>query len=432
MSFRRARRFAPRLLAASVAMLTCVAAVISAARPAAAQPAARASTLAPGAGGFVPITPYRLVDTRVAGHPSTGNPTYGLPALTAKETRSFKVDIAAAGAVALNVTVVGATGPGFLAVWPGDKLQPTASAVNYSTGQTVPNAVTVQLAADGTIKVYSLAATDLLVDVMGYYTKTPSGPGGGGFQGVQPVRLLDSRDAWPGYSGPLTANTSRQLNVVSPASIPDNAVAVVLNVAVTADNVPSPSGGFLTVYPSGSAVPKASNLNYTGAAAVANQVTVQVGPGGTVDLYAFATTQVIVDVMGYFAAGATVPGGFVPLSPRRLMDTREIYPGQVAYDPVTDSFLLSVGGTTDSGIPVAAGAVSLNVTIVDPEAPGFVTVWPDGAAQPPASNLNHEANQTVPNAVTVGLGATHGISIYDPAVADAVVDANGWYTSPYA
>lgn len=48
--------------------------------------------------------------------------------------------------------------------------------------------------------------------------------------------------------------------------------------------------------------------------------------------------------------------------------------------------------TSSSGesvtIPFFATAVSLNVTIVNPVASGFVTVWPCGVSRPLSSNLN--------------------------------------------
>ena len=62
-------------------------------------------------------------------------------------------------------------------------------------------------------------------------------------------------------------------------------------------------------------------------------------------------------------------------------------------------------------VPANATAVIANVTAVDPTAWGFLSVWPAGAAQPVASNLNFLAGQTVPNLVMMKLGAGGAISI---------------------
>ncbi|MCU1391918.1 MAG: uncharacterized protein JWM34_346, partial [Ilumatobacteraceae bacterium] len=93
---------------------------------------------------------------------------------------------------------------------------------------------------------------------------------------------------------------------------------------------------------------------------------------------------------------------FYALSPVRVVDTR---PDQAqGAVPVTQQ---KYGGGTilrvliagSAGVPPSgAGAVSLNVTVVDPDGPGYVTVFPCGG-QPLASNLNFVAGQTVPNAV---------------------------------
>ena len=73
-------------------------------------------------------------------------------------------------------------------------------------------------------------------------------------------------------------------------------------------------------------------------------------------------------------------------------------------------------------------AVVLNVTVTNPTAPSYLTVWPDGAAQPLASDLNYVAGLTVPNLVVVKLGANGSIDLFNAAgTTDVVVDVVGWY-----
>ena len=74
---------------------------------------------------------------------------------------------------------------------------------------------------------------------------------------------------------------------------------MVLNVTVT-----EPSGaGFVTVYPCGVATPLASNLNFEAGTTAANAVVVKVGDDGKVCLFSSRSTQLIVDVNGYFPSG---------------------------------------------------------------------------------------------------------------------------------
>jgi hypothetical protein len=72
--------------------------------------------------------------------------------------------------VALNVTAVRTSGWGFLQVWPCGSSKPSTSAVNFtSAGAVEPNAVLVPVDASGEVCVSSSVATDLLVDVAGWF-----------------------------------------------------------------------------------------------------------------------------------------------------------------------------------------------------------------------------------------------------------------------
>ena len=387
--------------------------------------ASAATTANPGRGGFVPITPFRLVDTR-----ERSGVAYGAPALASAETRTFNVYKAGngqvpagkVGSLALNVTAVGAGGAGFLAVWPSDSGRPTASAVNYAGGDIVANAVAVRVVSDGTFSVFSQTSTNVVVDVMGYYAATPGNtPDGGGFVGLTPNRLMDTRDALGARR--FGAGGAAPLKVTGAGAAPDNAAAVVLNVTVTAPGGP----GFLSVYPAGIGRPDASNVNYNPGQTVANQVTVKVGQGGSVNLFSQAAADVVVDIMGWYAPGPAAPGGFVPVSPVRVLDSRIIL-GDLNYDPVTDSVILHLSGGF-GGVPAGATAVSLNVTVVGPDVPSYLTVWPDGATRPLSSNINFAIGATVPNAVAVGLGAEGGVEFYTPAFPDLVADLGGYFTA---
>jgi hypothetical protein len=281
--------------------------------------------------------------------------------------------------------------------------------------------VAVRVAADGTFSVFTQTSTNIVVDVMGYYAATPGGtPDGGGFVGLTPKRLMDTREGLG--SRRLGAGGSARLKVTGAGAAPDNAVAVVLNVTVTAPAGP----GFLSVYPAGIARPEASNLNYDAGQTVANQVTVKVG-GGSIDVFSQSAADVVIDIMGWYAPGPPAPGGFVPLAPVRVMDSRLII-GDVSYDPLTDSVILHLASGF-GGVPAGASAVSLNVTVVEPDLTSYLTVWPDGATRPLSSNLNFAAGGIVPNAVAVGLGAEGGVELYSPAFLELVADLGGYFTA---
>jgi hypothetical protein len=91
--------------------------------------------------------------------------------------------------------------------------------------------------------------------------------------------------------------------------------------------------------------------------------------------------------------------------------------------------LLRVPVAGRGGVPAGAGAVSLNVTAVQGAGPGWVTVFPCGAARPLASNLNFVAGQTVPNAVLSKVGADGAVCLFASAATHLVVDVNGSFGS---
>ena len=239
---------------------------------------------------FEPMAPRRLVDTRTAVSPAIKVPAGST--LTVPVTGRVGIPDDAA-AVSLNVTAVGASANGFVTVFPCGTPRPTASTLNYVTGQTVPNAVLAKAGSGGNVCIYTQAAAHLLVDVSGWF------PAGTDFRSFAPERLLDTRSGL-GHSpaGLLPAGQVVELEVIGVGSsnIPAEAGAVVLN--VTAAN--AQASGFVTVYPCGEARPTASNVNYKTGGTIANAVIAKVGAGGKVCLYTESSTNLVVDVNGWF------------------------------------------------------------------------------------------------------------------------------------
>jgi len=186
----------------------------------------------------------------------------------------------------------------------------------------------------------------------------------------------------------------------------------------------------VTVWPAGAAQPNASNLNLLAGVTTPNMVIVAVGAGGQVSLFnESGNTNLIVDVLGWFPTGDSFTG----LVPGRLLDTRlggstvdDLFEGGGAVGPasVTNVTISNRGGVPACGV----GAVALNVTATAPSATSYVTVWPAGATQPNASNLNLRAGVTTPNMVIVALGVGGQISLFNEAgTTDLIVDVLGWF-----
>ena len=123
--------------------------------------------------GFKELVPDRLLDTRSGLGASAPGKLAALGTIHLAVASHSGVPLTGVTAVALNMTAVGADGGGYVTAWPCDQTMPVVSNLNFEQGQTVPNAATVKLAADGTICLFTTATTHLLVDVAGYYTGDP-------------------------------------------------------------------------------------------------------------------------------------------------------------------------------------------------------------------------------------------------------------------
>ena len=126
------------------------------------------------------------------------------------------------------------------------------------------------------------------------------------------------------------------------------------------------------------------------------------------------------------------PSCYVPLNPARLLDTRTGQGGNISAlssQAMTELPVVGVGGVP----PTGATAVVLNVTVDAPLTPGFITAWPSGEGQPTVSNLNYVPGQTVPNLVTVKVGANGRVNLYNSqGYTHLVADVVGYYTAATA
>ncbi len=233
---------------------------------------------------------------------------------------------------------------------------------------------------------------------------------------VAPARVLDTR-----ATKPVGAESSLTFQLAGTGSIPAGVSAVVLNLTVTTPQ----SFGHITAYPSGTARPDSSNLNFAAGQTVPNLVTVPVGADGKVTLYnrSSGTTQLIADVFGYYLPGTpAVPGAFAPVSPARVLDTR-------ATRAVGAESSLSFQVAGIRGVPASVSAVVLNVTVTTPQSFGHIIAYPSGKARPDTSNLNFAAGQTVPNSVTVPVGADGKVTLYNRSsgTTQLIADVFGYY-----
>ena len=381
-------------------------------------PASVAHAAPPGASAYFPVSPARILDTRIGqGFPRRVNAGEAF-------TLTLTGVPLGASAVVLNLTVDGPADAGFVTVYPTGVARPLASSMNVDAARlTIANLVTVPISTGGTIDVFSQMMTDLVADVQGYYLPEATASTGL-FRPVTPIRLLDTRQQNSIHFGPLAAGDKVDVNVAALAGLPADATAAALKVTITE----STASGFWTVFPTGTTRPTASNINVFGAGStIANQVLAPLASGQTT-VFSQTGGQLIIDLVGWFTGPSTPAsdvGLFVPVTPSRLLDSRELPlgarpgPNRTAQVAVAGRF-----GLPASGI----GAVVVNATATDTSGVGFFTVWPAQTYRPTTSSLNAtHVGQTIANHVITPV-STGGFSFYTQTGSHLVVDITGWYT----
>ncbi len=250
--------------------------------------------------------------------------------------------------------------------------------------------------------------------------------GASAYQAVAPARLADTRPEEGAYGFTRLSDQVVRVQVAGKAGVPVGASAAVLNIT----GVNTTAAGYVTVFPSGTNLPTASNVNFDGPGQVlANMVTVKLGVDGAVDVYMQRQMDVAVDVSGAYVPVpdavrkgrlVTLPGGSF-----RVLDTRDRGAG--------------IGGTTvervdiaSAGVPADAVAVVVNLTATE-TGTGFWTAFPIGQDRPNASNLNIDRpGQTRAGQAIVLLSGVAAFNVYSQGGGHMIVDVAGWFTGDTA
>ncbi len=119
------------------------------------------------------------------------------------------------------------------------------------------------------------------------------------------------------------------------------------------------------------------------------------------------------------------PGHLVPITPTRVLDTRENLGASVGKPKAKSvtSFRLPV-----SVVPANATAIAINLTGTAPAGPGFATAWATGYSQPAVSNLNFAyAGETSANAAILPVSPGGSVDIYVDTAAHLIADVTGYW-----
>jgi len=365
---------------------------------------------------FVPITPCRVVDTRVATFPFGGT-------LAAQTSRDFPMSASScevpssAQAYSVNVTAVPPGGIGYLSLWPTNLPQPIVSILN-SDGRVKANAAIVGAGDNNSVSIYTTDTTDIVLDINGYFVPANTNARALAFYPLPPCRVADTRNTNGPMGGPMLASgETRTFPVLSSScGIPSTAQAYSLNFTV----VPPNGVGYLSTWPAGSTQPVVSTLNSPGTI-VANAAIVAAGTNGDIAVYASDNTDVVIDIDGYFAPAGAGGLSFYSMLPCRALDTRNPV-GTAPFNGTIVANMLNSG----CGVPSAAQAFALNATVVPPSGFGYLSLWPDSENRPLVSTLNAFDGKITSNFAIVP--TTNGsIDAFGSSAAYLILDVSGYF-----
>ena len=146
---------------------------------------------------------------------------------------------------------------------------------------------------------------------------------------------------------------------------------------------------------------------------------------------AAATTDLIVDINGYFAPPGA-PGGLslYPLTPCRIVDTRSYGGKSGAFGPPA----MAAGETrtyslpsSACGVPSTAKAYSLIMSAWPASRLQWLTTWPTTQAQPLVSTLNAYQGGVIANAGIVPAGLGGAVNVFVTDLTDLFFDINGYF-----
>jgi probable HAF family extracellular repeat protein len=276
--------------------------------------------------------------------------------------------------------------------------------------------------------------------LVGIYGSKPSGflatPAGQRSQLIPtvPCRVVDTRNPNGDFGGPpITGGTSRSFALPNGpcTNLPPIATAYALNVTLVPIN--HQRVRYLTIWPTGQTQPTVSTMNSDGRTK-ANAAIVPAGTDEAVSVYVTDTSNVIIDIDGYFVSSQLGSGlAFYPLTPCRVADTRsDQYPQGLGLPHLIGGLPRDFPILNSSCIPSDVNPISysFNLTAIPYEGKpmGYLEIWPSGfEPDDPVSTLNNPNAVTVANAAIATGGQDGYVTVYTSADSDLVIDINGYF-----
>lgn len=381
-----------------------------------------------GTGGvFVPAS-GRVLDTKY----NTGG--YNTP-MSGGAWRTVKIagnagipDDGSVGAVAVTAVILDTT-YGQLRGRPNADTATTLMSIYAGGGATsTSNSSIVALNDDGTLQVMTSTDARLVLDVQGYYTSSDDGTAAGGFVPVSGTRIVDTRSGTGLPKAVVASGDTKTIQVTGNAGVPAGASGVVVTMIAVNKEAKI---GTLTPFAYGAAQPK-NSFQYQESQDTAMSAQVALSSNGKLSINnSGSSTDLVVDVQGYFTAAGKSGAMFTPAA-GRAYDTRAGSNTALGTNESRSIQLAGVAGVPVMGSGITAVVITLTAVHSD-NSEGRAIVWADGTSRPTVTSMDYVPGSTRSNTVTVPLGANGKISLYNNGTAtEYVIDVQGWYTNPQA
>jgi hypothetical protein len=245
-------------------------------------------------------------------------------------------------------------------------------------------------------------------------------------------RVLETRSGIGGYKTPMTAQAWRTVQIGGLAGVPTSGVSAV---TVLATAVGSSGVGQLEGRPdANTAATMITTYNGGGLGTTSNTATVAVSSSGSLQVMADTSTDLILDVEGYYTstANGVAPGGFVSVPGARIVNTENGTGAPKATIAPGGSITVQVTGV--GGIPAGASGVAANFQVVDEVSNGgYITPYTTGATRP-VTSLNYAGGVGMQTSDTaqVQLSASGQLTVYNTTGAGTInvlIDVQGYFTA---
>lgn len=389
-----------------------------------------------GSGGyFVPVTPFRLVDT------TTGTGGSSTP-IGPTATRTYQVlgqgDIAASdvSAVVVDVAALSLTSGSSSAfrLWAGGEPMVDPTVLRFDSAHLpVSNTAIVPVGAAGAISIYnSQGSANFNLDVQGYFTTASGSATGGAFVPIEPTRVVDTVGGIGLPAAELAAGTDYDVSILG-SGVPATATGVFANIKVQGAEV----DGGLRVGPGDldtSSSP--ASLNYQAGVYSDSGITIDLSDDGRIRLRNLGTAgtsvHVRVDVQGYFTGELSNGGAYTPIAATRFYDSRES-----TNIPAGATRVVPAAGL--AGLPPAGqvGAITTTVLAMNWTTSGSIVVFNPDEGVPGTSNVSFNTATSPSTGVTStsivapsAVGGELAIKNTSSGPVDVLLTAQGWFGAP--